>query len=377
MPATVSTVLLTTKGEYRRAQLALSGGNLEMSTLQKYFKRKEQPEEVATYTMDDRLITLFGYKKGKKGSENKTIFPFPSPDMTIYGDVIVIVHLGEWEQPLPITVDQWAIFHQRTVTDHDKDDGDEKDEDDEEKEDKEKDEEEEEEAEEEEKDEDEDEDEFPEVVEEEEEPEPEPEPVRKPRRSAYPKLDPNALKSEITLDQASDTHPTRMLCLRSLSFLEDIFPAEEIQALERSIFEVTFHDAQRNYIPLNWRSPLFSESYRQTLRSILSNLHPKSPVNNPRLLHRIKDGEFPLSMLPTLSPYEMYPENWFMLKDKLVQREQKILEGNKSRATDQFKCRRCQKRECTYYELQTRSADEPMTIFITCLNCGKEWRQGG
>jgi transcription elongation factor S-II len=89
------------------------------------------------------------------------------------------------------------------------------------------------------------------------------------------------------------------------------------------------------------------------------------------------EGEFELSAIPFMSSYEMYPEKWFELKDKLMQREQKILEGNKSRATDQFKCRRCGKRECTYYELQTRSADEPMTIFIMCLNCGKEWRQGG
>jgi len=196
--------------------------------------------------------------------------------------------------------------------------------------------------------------------------------------AAYQKLDPSALKQEITLDQSPDTQSLRMLCIRSLAFLEaEGFPPEEILSLEKSIFECTFEYAQKNYTPLNWRAPLFCEAYRQALRSVLSNIHPKSPVNNPRLLRRVKDGEFPLSVLPTLTPYDMYPENWFMLKDKLLQREQKILEGNKSRATDQFKCRRCKKSECTYYELQTRSADEPMTIFITCLNCGKEWRQGG
>lgn len=30
--------------------------------------------------------------------------------------------------------------------------------------------------------------------------------------------------------------------------------------------------------------------------------------------------------------------------------------------TDAFKCGRCQQRKCTYYQMQTRSADEPMTV---------------
>ena len=29
----------------------------------------------------------------------------------------------------------------------------------------------------------------------------------------------------------------------------------------------------------------------------------------------------------------------------------------------------------TYYQLQTRSVDEPMTTFITCLNCGFKWKE--
>ena len=43
-------------------------------------------------------------------------------------------------------------------------------------------------------------------------------------------------------------------------------------------------------------------------------------------------------------------------------------------STDMFKCRKCKSKNCTFYELQTRSADEPATIFVTCLDCGKNWR---
>jgi len=167
-----------------------------------------------------------------------------------------------------------------------------------------------------------------------------------------------------------------MLCLNNMKFLEN-FSQDDIRSLEKSIYQTTFTYSQKNYIARSWKSPVFTDIYRQNVRSVFSNIHPESPVKNMRLLSRVIEGEFRLSDIPSMSSYEMFPEKWFELKDKLLQREQKILEGNKSRATDQFKCRRCQKRECTYYELQTRSADEPMTIFITCLNCGKEWRQGG
>lgn len=42
--------------------------------------------------------------------------------------------------------------------------------------------------------------------------------------------------------------------------------------------------------------------------------------------------------------------------------------------TDQFKCGKCKKRQCTYYQMQTRSADEPLTTFVQCVACGNRWR---
>ncbi|GJY08162.1 transcription elongation factor TFIIS-like protein [Tanacetum coccineum] len=42
--------------------------------------------------------------------------------------------------------------------------------------------------------------------------------------------------------------------------------------------------------------------------------------------------------------------------------------------TDEFRCGRCGKRKCTYYQLQTRSADEPMMTFVTCVNYDNHWK---
>lgn len=42
--------------------------------------------------------------------------------------------------------------------------------------------------------------------------------------------------------------------------------------------------------------------------------------------------------------------------------------------TNQFQCGKCRKWETTYFQMQTRSADEPMTTFVQCVNCGARWR---
>ena len=39
-----------------------------------------------------------------------------------------------------------------------------------------------------------------------------------------------------------------------------------------------------------------------------------------------------------------------------------------------FQCSKCKSKKTTYYSLQTRSADEPMTNFITCTNCDNRWK---
>jgi transcription elongation factor S-II len=373
---TLSTILLSIKGEARKANLQLNSNNeLTMETLQKYFKKKDEPERVCYYEHDNKIIFIFGYKKGKKGTENKTELPDPHTATVLYGDAIVVVSMShKWENPIPFTVDQWNAFYNNNEEGAE-DEDEEEDEDDEEEEDDIISDADDKSVKDDFENESESEDEL--VVDDDIEPEEVQQPVKRRRAPAYTKVDVNSLKEEISVNSEAESHKLRIMCLNNLKFLEPQFSKSDIRSLEQKIYEAAYNYSQKNYVARSWKSPVFIEIYRQNVRAVFSNIHPDSPVKNPRLLNRVLEGEFKLEDIPSMTAFEMYPEKWFELKDKLLQREQKILEGNKSRATDQFKCRRCNKRECTYYELQTRSADEPMTCFISCLNCGKEWRQGG
>lgn len=39
-----------------------------------------------------------------------------------------------------------------------------------------------------------------------------------------------------------------------------------------------------------------------------------------------------------------------------------------------FKCGKCKSLKTTFHQMQTRGADEPMTNFVTCLNCSHQWK---
>jgi transcription elongation factor S-II len=367
MPLT--TTVLTVKGETRKANLTLeSDGTLTLETLQKYMRKKEPPTPVATLTSGSGLqLTAFAYTKGKAGTQNQSELPPAFSKQPLFGDILLVAFKkgASWATPESYGPDTWA---EEQWDEDAEEEGDE-----EEKEEGDEEEEEEEEAAEDEEEEggEEEEEEEGEDIELEEMEE---EPVVSKRRKVMSlslKIDANAFKDE--LDVNAD-HPFRVLCLGKLDFLKDRFDDVAIKSLEQALLEHVAQLAKKHYIPRNWKAMPFQELYRTQLRSLLWNIHPRSLVKNPRLLERCLAGEFPLAQIPSMSAYDMFPERWQELADKQLIREQKILEGNRSRATDKYKCKRCGKRECTYYEMQTRSADEPMTVFITCLNCGKQWK---
>ncbi len=156
---------------------------------------------------------------------------------------------------------------------------------------------------------------------------------------------------------------------------QGIFTQVECETIERAILQSASLDAQSKFVSKHFENGLFEICYKNAARRLISNLDPTCYVKNTHLLSRIRAGEVTLEELGTMNCMDYAPDLYTDMRNRQQLREQQLLEGNKSMATDMFKCGRCHKRETTYYELQTRSADEPMTKFINCLNCGNRWRQ--
>lgn len=144
--------------------------------------------------------------------------------------------------------------------------------------------------------------------------------------------------------------------------------------IERGIYNFAIKYAEKNNIKKQWNCKLFNNIYKKKVSSLYLNLDPESYIKNIRLISRLKNKEFNGEKLATLDLLTSFPENWKEIYDKKTRNDNNIFTIRKEMATDVFLCSNCKKRECTFYQLQTRSADEPMTTFVSCLNCGKRWK---
>ena len=145
--------------------------------------------------------------------------------------------------------------------------------------------------------------------------------------------------------------------------------------LERGIYNASIQEAVKKGFRKHWDNPEFVEIYKMIARRVIANVDPTTYVKNPRLIERLKEKQFEPSQVALMGQTELFPEHFQSMADEQTKRENTLLEGDKEGGSDMFKCKRCKQAKTKYWEMQTRSADEPMTIFIRCLNCGKQWRQ--
>jgi transcription elongation factor S-II len=139
--------------------------------------------------------------------------------------------------------------------------------------------------------------------------------------------------------------------------------------LEIGIFNYAIREATQLKLIKKWENPNFVTLYVNRLRTIYTNLQ------NPDLITMLKMEEISAPALAFMTHQEMNPAHWKDMIDRKMKRDAAKYSTHVEAMTDMFVCKKCKSRRCTYYELQTRSADEPSTIFISCVDCGKHWKQ--
>jgi len=110
-----------------------------------------------------------------------------------------------------------------------------------------------------------------------------------------------------------------------------------------------------------------SNIYRSKVNDICVNLDPNNKrINNQSLRRSLLDGDLDPHYVAFMNPRQLHPERW----SKELEKQRNIEDAtNTMKVTDIYKCRKCHARKSTTMQMQTRSADEPMTIFVTCLSC--------
>jgi DNA-directed RNA polymerase subunit M/transcription elongation factor TFIIS len=133
--------------------------------------------------------------------------------------------------------------------------------------------------------------------------------------------------------------------------------------IEIGVYNYAIQQSTEKKIIKKWSNPLFCELYLSKLRSLLNNL-THDFVHSSKEPHRIA----------FMNHHELNSEKWKEMLYKKEKREEYLFSSKLAANTTDFTCFKCKGNKCMYYQLQTRSADEPMTTFVTCVNCENHWR---
>ena len=138
--------------------------------------------------------------------------------------------------------------------------------------------------------------------------------------------------------------------------------------LEKGIYNYALKEANNRKVVKKWDNPYYVQIYLDRLRTIYINL------GNPALITSVKEGTVTVKNLAFMTHQEMQPEKWDALIQAKIKKDKSKYDTQQEAMTDTFKCRKCHSNKCSYYQMQTRSADEPMTTFVTCIECANRWK---
>lgn len=150
-------------------------------------------------------------------------------------------------------------------------------------------------------------------------------------------------------------------------YLDKLFKHIQDDSICKKI-ENSMYNFANNYVKSkNVNKKLAFSVYIDNFNELLANIDSDSELNNTYLLENIINSNIDPETVPYMEPHEIHPVEWKPILDKKKYIEHK---SKNLATTNMFTCSKCKAKRHTINMMQTRSADEPMTIFVTCVDCG-------
>jgi DNA-directed RNA polymerase subunit M/transcription elongation factor TFIIS len=168
--------------------------------------------------------------------------------------------------------------------------------------------------------------------------------------------------------------------LFSLFQLHSDLNIDELQLIainiEKSIFNNTLSNPNLSIIHKKTWNNIFQNLYISTSVKIYNNLNPNSYFKNVNLIKRLFNKEFNEYDIVNLSQKDIFPERYQEIIDECIRLAPKYTKELEVTNDGEHRCGKCKTNKTTYYQLQTRSADESLSTYVHCHNCGNKWKYG-
>jgi hypothetical protein len=102
----VQVVVLSANGEYRQSRMTAAPAT---ETVAKLLRKTKKPDVAGVYAFEELQLTVWGWKEGKAGTENKHELPPPIDEALLFGDAVVSAADADGA-PQDLTVDEWETF---------------------------------------------------------------------------------------------------------------------------------------------------------------------------------------------------------------------------------------------------------------------------
>jgi DNA-directed RNA polymerase subunit M/transcription elongation factor TFIIS len=147
-----------------------------------------------------------------------------------------------------------------------------------------------------------------------------------------------------------------------------------LMEIENSCLNEAIRKSREEDMRRTWDDKNFVNLYHGVCYLFAMNLDNEVNANANKLMNLIVHGYFPIHNIASMSCKELCPEKYESILERIKRRN---AAKHVIRTSSLYTCGRCKSKTTISEGKQTRSLDEPLTYFITCVNCGNNWTKGG